>query len=106
MRNLLASLVLSACFFLLLAADQPLAKWQYGLLTFADMNYSWESSQSQFAELDAAKLLSDLENHPVDKASYMEILNALGSQGWELVAIEPLGGDDKKTEFIFKRQVH
>ena len=84
------------------AGSRP--RWEYASLLTSARLCKWTSPQADLLEEGArgyAKLYADLGGEkPVEKVSLVDLLNVVGSQGWELVAID---GGEGPHQYLFKR---
>jgi hypothetical protein len=76
-------------------------KWEYGYLSTRFPR--WETAEGQLAANGWQELAERLKVVIPEKCVDVEvaIMNHLGKQGWELVAIDSSGGGDK----FFKRRI-
>ena len=78
-------------------------KWEYAWLVTDVDKTIWQDSQRQLNEDGPdhdSKLAKDLANvqFSPNRGTRVQVLNAIGSQGWELLAVEDTG-----HTFYFKR---
>ena len=78
--------------------------WEYASLLTSARLCKWTAPQADLLEEGArgyAKLYADLGGKkPVEKVSLVDLLNIVGAQGWELVAID---GGEGPHQYLFKR---
>ena len=73
------------------------AQWQYGILVLGDRLTVFES----FDKFEGSNIDPLLELQDAN-----EVLEMVGSRGWELVTVERLGiGEDQQLRWYFKRSI-
>jgi hypothetical protein len=79
-------------------------RWQYASLMTSPRLSKWTSPDAQRTEegdQGYLHLYTDMGGtKPADKVSLIDLLNLLGNQGWELVAID---GGEGPHQYLFKR---